>query len=375
MGILKARSLMEQKKYETALENLQHAVKKSFQVYALSGDCYYQQRNFPKAIENYLIADSIQKDAASFELARCYAQVNDNQKAIFWLQRHLASTHKKTEVEIISDKAFTGLNESIEWNSLWKKSWYTEQEITRNALAASIEKGKAADALNDLDRLKDNFYPKHEYFALLSKAYAKQNMNEPAISSINDAIKLYARADEYFAMRADLLLKTGKFTGSLDDMSKAIHLNPNIPAYYIKRAEIARLAGNYTLAETDLKLYQELNPESTNLYEQWGLLENKRGNYLNASDYYDKLIEKDQAKPQYFLERGTNSLSANQVIKADEDFGMALDLDPTLKDAFLQKGNAHMILQDTHGACYNWNKAKQLGSKEALNLIYQHCKE
>ena len=232
-----------------------------------------------------------------------------------------------------------------------------------------------SDALNDLDKLKDNVYPKYEYFALLSKAYAKQNMNEPAISSINEAIKLYGRSDEYFAMRADLLLKTGKFTSSLDDISRAIHLNPNIPAYYIKRAEIARLAGNYTIAETDLKLYQELNPESPNLYEQWGLLENKRGNYLNALDYYDKLIEKDQGKPQYFIGRGNNALAANQIEKADEDFGMALDLDPTLKDAYLQKGNARLLLQDTQGACDNWGRANQLGSKEATNLIYQHCKE
>ncbi len=375
MGILKAKALMDQKEYVAALENLQHTNKKGLQFYLISGDCYYQQRNFDKAIQSYLAADSIQKDAASFELARCYAQNNDSRMAISWLQQHLALAHKKTELEIITDTAFTGMSESNEWNTLWKKSWYTDQEVTKNALAASIEKGMAADALNDLDKLKDNFYPKYEYFALLSKAYAKQNMIEPAISSINEAIKLNGRSNEYFAMRSDLLMKTGKFTGSLDDMSMAIHLNPNIPAYYIKRAEIARLAGNYTLAETDLKLYQELNPESTNLYEQWGLLENKRGNYLNALDYYDKLIEKDQAKPQYFIERGINALSANQVDKADEDFGMALDLDPTIKDAYLQKGNARMILQDTQDACYNWDKARKLGSKEAANLIYQHCKE
>src|ERR1035437_2820058 len=138
MSLLKARSLMDQKKYEAALENLQHSVKKSFQNYFLSGECYYQHRNFSKAIESYLAADSIQKDAASFELARCYAQNNDNQQAISWLQKHLALAHKKTELEIITDSAFTGLAENIEWKALWKKSWYTDQEITKNALAASI---------------------------------------------------------------------------------------------------------------------------------------------------------------------------------------------------------------------------------------------
>jgi tetratricopeptide (TPR) repeat protein len=374
--MLKAKVLMDQKRYDAALESLQQSpTKRTIQFYILNGDCYYNLHIYTKAIQNYLIADSLENDAASYELARSYAQNNDNAKAIEQLQKHLGLTHKRTELEIISDPAFARLSGTSEWKSVWKKGWYSDQEINRNSIAALIEKGKTEEALNELDKLKDKYYPKHEYLALLSKAYIKSNMNEPALTSINDAIASNSRSDEYFALRADLLLKMGRFSGSFDDMSKAIRLNPNIPVYYIKRAEIARLAGNFKIAESDLKIYEEINPESTNLLEQWGLFENKQGHFLNALDYYDKLIEKDQTKPLYFLERGNNAMLANQLGKADEDYGMALDLDPTLKEAYLQKGNVLILLQDSQGACYNWNKAKRLGSKEATTFIYQHCKE
>ena len=375
MALLKTRALMDQKNYNAALENLRPIVKKNLLAYMWLGDCNYAKRDFSNAILFYLKADSMNKDIASFELSRCFAQKHDNQNAILWLQKHLALTHKKTELEITTDTAFTDLSETNAWKNLWKKSWYTDMEISRNAIAALIEKGNATEATDELEKLKDRFTPKHEYFALSAKAYSKQNMLEPAILFINEAIVLYSRSDEYFSLRAELLFKTGKYANALEDMTKAIRLNPNVPSYYLKRAEIARLAGNNGIAETDLKTYRELYPESAETYHQLGLLENAKGHYLNALDYYDKLIEKEQGKAQYFIERGNNALAANQIGKADEDFGMALDLNPNLPEAYLQKGNARIILQDTQAACFNWKKAKQLGSIEAAKVIYQNCKE
>jgi tetratricopeptide (TPR) repeat protein len=375
ISLLKAKALIDQKKYDDALEYLQHPLKRSVQVYLWLGECYYDKKDFSKAIRFYLEADSISKDIASFELSRCYAEKHENSNAIAWLQRHLALNPKKSELAIVTDPAFADLDETNEWKSLWKQNWYSDQEISRNAIAALIEKGKASDALNELERLKDRFVPKHEYFALQGKAYTKQNLLEPAIASMNEAISLYGRSDDYFALRADLFLKTGKYSDAFDDITKAIHLKPYVPSYYLKRAEISRLAANFQVAEADLKIYREGYPESSETYRQLGLLENARGNYQNALDYYDKLIDKEQGNAQYFIERGNNALAVNQIQKADEDFGMALDLDPTMQEAYLKKGTTRLILQDTMGACFDWNKAKQLGSSEAANLVYKHCKE
>jgi tetratricopeptide (TPR) repeat protein len=373
--LLKTRALMDQRIYNEAIENMQHIAKKNTMVYMWLGDCNYGKQDYSNAIRYYLKADSLDRDVASFELSRCYALIQDTHNATLWLQRHMALTHKRTELEIISDTAFIRLSKTKGWEVIWKQNWYSDMETSRNAIAALIEKGKALDALTELERLSNKFSPKHEYFSLSAKAYLKQNLLEPALVYINEAITLYGRSDEYFFLRADILFKTGKYTNALEDITKAIRLNLYIPSYYLKRAEIARFAGNNELAASDLKIYHELYPESPEAYHQLGLLENANGHYLNALDYYDKLIDKDQGKSQYFIERGNNALAANQVEKADENYGMALDLNPNSQDAYLLKGKTRNILQDTQGACFNWKIAKQLGSAEAAKLIYENCKE
>jgi len=366
--------LIDQRKFDIALGLLQNTSSKNSLIYIWIGECYYQKNDFSSAISYFKQADSINKDISSLQLSRCFAQKHENSSAVVWLQKYLALNDKISEVDIINDGAFIDLSETKEWKLLWKQNWYSEMEASRNAIAALITKGKADDALNELESLRDKFFPKHEFFALQAKAYVKQNMIEPAIASLNEAISQYSRSDEYFALRANLLLKIGKYSNALDDITKAIHLNLYIPSYYLKRAEIARLAGDYQVADADLKIYQELYPDVSEAYHQYGLLEKARENYLNALDYYDRLIEKDKSNAQYFNERGSIALDVNQIQKADEDFGMALDINPALPDAYLNKGNTRLMLQDTEGACFYWGMAKRLGSGKAATLLHQHCK-
>jgi len=75
------------------------------------------------------------------------------------------------------------------------------------------------------------------------------------------------------------------------------------------------------------------------------------------------------------MERGNLALTLNQVQKADEDFSLALDLNPNLTDAYLKKGNTLHILNDPSGACFYWSKALELGSAEAAMLKKENCKE
>ena len=378
MKQLEAKVLMEQEKYDMALEVLRSEAttqKSNYMVFRAMGDCQYLKKDYPGAITIYLKADSISKNSCSYELARSYALTGDKKSSLLWLEKHLTGNQKKTELQVTTDPAFDILAHSAEWNEFWKKTWYSENETEINAINALLMKSKPNDALNELDVYQAKLSPKHVYYSLQAKAFDLQNLTEQAILSINQAIERHPLSDEYLSFRAGLYLKTNKYSEALDDITKAVQMNRLIPSYYLKRAEIARLVGNMKIAESDLKIYQGLYPESVETNHQLGLLEKAKGNHLTALAYYDKVLEKDVTKPSYFLERGIIAFEVKQIEKADEDFGMALDLDPHLAEAYLQKGNTRLILQDNDGACYCWKKAKQFGNSDAAKLIYQNCKE
>jgi tetratricopeptide (TPR) repeat protein len=377
ISLLKARAYLNQKKADSALNVLSSrgSLSQSLQVFKWEGESYYQKKEYTRAQDYYLKADSISRNSSDFELACCYARLNEPAKAFLWLEKYLALPSKKSELEIINEPAFAGLKGLSGWSALWKKDWFTELETEKNAIYALLAKKRAADALSELENYESKFAPRHEFFYLQARAYEGTNLPALALTAIQKANALYSFSDVYLAYEADLLKKTKKYNDGIDDLTKAIRVDPSNALYYLKRGEMARLAGNYQMAEKDLELYVGLYPEVPESYMQLGLLEKAQGHTQNAMDYFDKLLEKDQAHAQYFLERGSMALKINQIQKADEDFGMALDLDPTLSEAYLQKGNIHFELDDLTGACFYWSKAKQLGSSEAAKQIYKNCKE
>lgn len=375
---LKSKVYIEQNQFDLALELLQNTTafpKADNTIYCDIGYCYFQKQNYTSAIYSYLKADSVSKNIASIELARCYAYNGDNKTALIWLEKHLAGNPKKPELEIITDNAFESVSKTSQWDELWKKQWYSEAETEINAVNALLAKGMPDEAQIELETYQAKISPKHIFFALQAKAYLMQKMPKQSLLSINEAIEKHSMSAEYYFFRSQLLLKSQKYADALNDISKAIKLNNILPKYYIKRAEISRLAGNKKIAELDLKIYEELYPESVETNYQRGLLEKAKGNLLTALDYYDTVIDKDATKAVYFLERGKIALEVKQVEKADGDFGMVLDFDPNNTEAYLMKGNTRFLLEDIDGACFCWKKAKQHGSREAASNIYKNCKE
>ncbi|NJN32667.1 MAG: hypothetical protein HC824_21335 [Synechococcales cyanobacterium RM1_1_8] len=102
-------------------------------------------------------------------------------------------------------------------------------------------------------------------------------------------------------------------------------------------------------------------------------MEADKGNYLNAIAGLNDLIESDQTNEEYFLLRGKLNLKTQKLQDADEDFGMALDLNPSDSEANFGKGLAKYKLEDNSAACYYWQKAANEGSREALEYLNKYC--
>ncbi len=54
-------------------------------------------------------------------------------------------------------------------------------------------------------------------------------------------------------------------------------------------------------------------------------------------------------------------------------FDKQISLMPEMPEVFLYRGNAKFVLDDIRGACADWRKALELGSKEAVKYARKYC--
>ena len=372
INLLKAKVCVEQNKFDSALVLLSLAGNSGLKA-QLTGDSYYGKKQYGKAIENYLVADSL--GVYTPGLAKSFLAINKQEKATEALRSYLKQPQKISEAGLAKDPSFAAFLRTSAGKTIWQGNWYSSSETVKNSVLALLSKRLFQEAQNELDENEGKYSPRHEFFYLQALVYEKQKLPDQALVFIEKAISLHTFSDNYFALYARLLKSNKNYNDALENISKAIKINSYQPEYYIQRGEIARLSGNYVQSEKDLKLYQELYSNEPETFHQLGLLEVAKGNYQNAMDYYDALIAKDQTHAQYFLERGNIGLTLRQIEKADGDYSLALDLKPNLKDACLNKGKTLKELNDTTGACFFWGRARDLGSSEAAKLIQANCKE
>ncbi|MGV3642240.1 MAG: hypothetical protein ACO1NZ_17085, partial [Adhaeribacter sp.] len=55
------------------------------------------------------------------------------------------------------------------------------------------------------------------------------------------------------------------------------------------------------------------------------------------------------------------------------DFSAAIALNPKSASAYYGRGSSRVALNQKAAACADLEKAKQLGSRQAVNLISQNC--
>ena len=161
----------------------------------------------------------------------------------------------------------------------------------------------------------------------------------------------------------------------MEDFAQAIEINPYHSRYYFLQAAVAIPAKDLVVASRDMAILNDLFPDSIETVHLMAQFEIARGHFQDALECYDRLIGKEQSNALFYMERGQVSMIIRSYFNADEDFGMALDLNPKMMEAYVLKGKALLELSDTAGACNNFRMARQMGSAEATQLFYKHCKE
>jgi tetratricopeptide (TPR) repeat protein len=373
---LQAKADMIREQYAEAGQKILSipASERSSPMYLTLGESYYHTGKYNDAVRFCIMADSLKADPeAKLYAARAYAMMSQPAKAIEWLQKYLGQRDKLSESEISLDPAFVKIEHSKEWKTLWNREWYQAAERKSAEAAVLIKRKKYTEALGIIDVEIANRTSSARFYALRAKIYEAMEQYGPAYESAQTAISMRNNSAEYNADAANIAVRVQKYDVALNNINQAIRHDPYQLDLYLQRAAILRMNKRYDDARNDLNFYFKYLPADAKALYQMGMAETDAGNPLAGIEYFTMLIDKDRTKPDYFMARANAGIKANNYTMAGDDLSQALDLNPSLPDAWCKKG---MVLQQEgklEDACYYWKTALGMGSREAAEYIYKYC--
>jgi len=373
---LQAKADMFREQYAEAGQKILSipAGERTSSMYLTLGESFYKLGKYSEAARFFAIADSVRSNPeAVLYAARAFAMTTQPAKATECLQKYLSQRDKLSEAEITLDPAFEKIEHSREWKALWSKEWYNAAERKAAEAALLFKRKKYMEALGIIDVEIANRASLANFYALRAKVYEAMEQFEPAHESAQTAIRMRNNNPEYLADAANMAVRVKKYDVALDNINRTIRLDPYQLDLYLQRAAILRLNQRYDDARKDINFYFACLPADKKALYQMGLAETDAGNPLAGIEYFTMLIDKDISSPEYFMARANACFKMNNYAQAYYDLAQALDLNPTLPDAWCKMGIVLQKEDKLDDACYHWKKALQLGNREAAEYIYKYC--
>ena len=344
-----------------------------YNLFMQRGEAYYLLANYSLAVEDFLSAETIYPDCSAFWLAKCYAKLDNSARATNYLKQHLKSDFKKPEKDIFLEKAFEKLERTREWRSLWKEDWYSEFERQKSDIEYQIFNSNLDDALGKINTLLHQKDDDASLFYLRAMTYERKFKYDQALVDYSRAVELSEGRIEYRLNRVKLFKLMKRPGDALKDLDAILLEYPEMFELYLERSEVYKQIKSYKLAREDIDNYLVYFPDRDNVLYMGGMICYEEGSYFSSLEYFNRALGLSQANKDYFIARGLTYSHLQTYSYADNDFSMALDLDPKDPEIYLHRGKARLRIGKIEGACYDFNKAFKMGEKEALSFLQEYC--
>jgi len=235
--------------------------------------------------------------------------------------------------------------ESKHWKNeiaIWSRVIETEPELP----LAYFERGKSYQEANEFDQaiadynqtldLSPTFYDAYINRGLSN--YLKQN-SEKALADFTLAIKLEPKNGLAYYHRGNLYLKLEEFNQAILDFTTCINLGFDQPELFYYKGLAEQKSGAFRESIQSLEYFLTIKPNHTQAAYTLANILARVQNYKQALIYY------------------------NQVI----------DNEPAFANAYINRGNTYLFLNETENACTDWKKAESLGSELAAEMIEKYC--
>ena len=372
---LHAKADMIRKEYAEAAQRILSIPERerTSSMYMTLGESYYLSNRYVEAARYFVYADSAGANPeAQISAARAYAMLQQPANAVEWLQKYLSQRDKLSESEITLDPAFEKIERSREWRELWNRDWYSAADRREEEAAILLRRNRHTDALAIVEAEIVRASTARFHF-MRAKVYSSMEQYVPAHESAQTAIRMRNNIPEYFVQAAYVAVRVKKYDIALENINRAIRLEPYQLELYLQRASILRMNQRVDDARNDINFYFKYLPDDTKALFQMGIAEIDAGNTLEGIEYFTILIDNDRSIPEYFIARADARLKTNNYAHAGDDLSQALDLDPTIPEAWHKKGIVLQHENKIEDACYCWRKSLNMGYREAAEYIYKFC--
>lgn len=160
-----------------------------------------------------------------------------------------------------------------------------------------------------------------------------------AILTIFYSLATFGQTTEEYLQNGISKHKQQDFKGAIKDYDKAIKAEKNNKDAYYNR-------GTCELALKDFK---------------------------SAMSDFSKTIELDPKFAKAYYSRATVFVSQEKYVEALPDLDKTIELDPTVPNVLTLRGQIRAQIGNKKGACEDFNKAKEIGDKQADKYIKQFC--
>ena len=246
------------------------------------------------------------------------------------------------------------------------------------ALILLMMAGVAACTVNG--KKKEETQPKNDTVSLKEKKPAEKNpyvRTKDDLANIpNERNKRIDASSARMAYNKGIdLYKQAKYEDALAQFKTALENSPDnsMVLHYIGRTYYDM--GQKTLA---LSYYEDAarnNIDDSVSVLGIGQIYFEMGNKDKAMEYYNMSIEIGPNFGLAYYNRGTLLGMQKQYEKALDDLNKSIQLDSTNSNAYLNRGLAHYYLKNLDLACRDWQKAADMGLKQAKDAVDMYCKK
>jgi tetratricopeptide (TPR) repeat protein len=340
------------------------------------GICYLQNKDYQKAIQDFSSVEKIKPGKASFYLAKTYSYLKDTAKTLYYIEKNLNSSFKKSKSNFFNEPSFYFLQQSKGWKKLWEKEWYSKYDYQEGEIRYLFSSKNWMGIINyvieqNIDKSK--YSPELNY--MLGIAYNRLYNNQAAIMYLSNAIARAKKEAPFYSARGDCYMETKNYNNALMDYSSAIEFDPSNYIYYLKRIKANLCLKKYEQAYQEAKIIADLFQncvEAKFLLAQSAYLD---GKYLSSLENINKLLLINSTDTSYLHLRALDYNKTGLYSQALQDYNKLLSIDSLNTTYYFERGMLYYQHNDIKNACFDWKKSLRYGNPHASEFLWNYCND
>lgn len=204
-------------------------------------------------------------------------------------------------------------------------------------------------------------------------AYSSHAQFDEALYDFNKAIGYSPNMHSAYNNRGLVKLKLKDESGALYDFSTTISIDSTNLDGYLNRGILYFIREEYDKAIPDLLKCKELDSLFFYTDNKLAIAYYKTNKFTKAIDLFYTIYKQDTVDFINLNYLANSYVRIENYESAIFYFDKILKLQPNYGGALLNRGNAYFYLNNFDEACGNWNKAAELGVRQAEQMMLLHC--